>query len=94
MENEFEKLIVMLDKNGISSEIITDSTSKNRVLRYPNVAKSKLSVAFSPMSYGYEQGLLETWSLRGDDDVVGFQTAQEVFDTIMEMEKARGKIRK
>lgn len=82
-----DKLEKMLRDADIPYEISCDEPN-HRVLKYPNYAKQKLSVALGRGTYGYIHGLLETWTGKEKDSPKGWQTAEQAFEEILSIERA------
>lgn len=85
---EFDKLVKMLDDAGIPYER-EDSVgffTMDRV-KYPSIDDCECSVIYGYGSYGYDDGTLEIMGLLTPeeeeyDQVVGYLTAEEVFERI------------
>lgn len=86
--NEMNKLIVMLCKADIPFDLAIHF-GRPQVI-YPSVDNRICDAICHWGSYGHENGLLEIMGLCDgvDDDVVGWLTAEEVFEKISEDWKA------
>lgn len=95
---EFEKLVAMLDNAGIPYER-DDSNgifSMNRI-KYPSKENCECSVIYGFGSYGYDDGTLEIMGLLTPeeeeyDQVIGWLTADEVFERIRKHYEGRSTI--
>ena len=79
---EILKLIELLAKNNIPFELNVLFDAPQVI--YPNKDLCVCDVICHKYCYGYEQGLLEMMGLcpEADDNVVGYLTADEVFEKI------------
>lgn len=91
IKNEMNKLIQMLEQFEDTQEEYIFDLEKDAFgcyhIFYPNKTIRECSVICNPMSYGHEEGLLEIMGLltreeSEDDDVVGWLTAEDVFNRI------------
>jgi len=92
IKNEMDKLIQMLEQFEDTQEEYIFDLEKDDFgcyhILYPNNIIRECSVICNPMSYGHEEGLLEIMGLltreeSEDDDVVGWLTAEDVFNRIV-----------
>lgn len=95
--SQFDKLIGMLDKSGIPYERDDDNFltlaygmpyGGIQRIKYPKKEDFVCSVVFGYGTYGFESGELEIMGLLTPeeekfDSVVGYLTAQDVFDRII-----------
>jgi len=92
IKNEMDKLIQLLEAeedkySEYMFDLEKDAFGCYHIL-YPNNIIRECSVICNPMSYGHEEGLLEIMGLltkeeNEDDDVVGWLTAEDVFNRIV-----------
>ena len=85
--NEFNKLVLMLDKAGIPYERDENSSMGMKYIHYPQTNNFVCSVIFGHESDGYEDGLLEIIGLLTEkeheiDSVCSHLTADDVFQRI------------
>lgn len=87
MKREIERLVEMLDNANIPYEITDDAmgNSDNQVW-YPNYTENVCDVICHEYSYGGKDGYLEIMGLsdNDEDDVMGWLTAEQVFEKIYE----------
>lgn len=88
MRTEMNKLIEMLNNANIPFELTTDVfDNENNQVWYPSQKNRVCDVICHQGSYGGEKGLLEIMGLLTEeeaecDDVVGYLTAENVFNRI------------
>lgn len=88
MRTEMNKLIEMLNDANIPFELTTDVCgNKDNQVWYPSRKNRVCDVICHQGSYGGEKGLLEIMGLLTEeeaehDDVVGYLTAENVFNRI------------
>lgn len=87
IEGQFDKLKELLDKAEIPYETTYLSLPRNYQIAYPSHTDRVCSVVQGPSSYGGAEGYLEimgllTESEKEDDEVIGWLTADEVFERI------------
>ena len=98
MKNKYEeiqKLKTMLDKDRIPNEFCPfEAWEEGYHIYYPNRASCVCSVIMFPFSQGFRAGKLEIMGLLTEeeskwDSVVGYLSAEEVFQRIVNFENNR-----
>lgn len=92
---EIQKLKEMLDENGIPNDFCPmEIWAEGYHIYYPNRKNRVCSIIMFPFSYGFADGKLEIMGLLTEeeselDDVVGYLSAEEVFQRIVDFEKKK-----
>lgn len=92
---EIQKLKKMLDENGIPNDFCPmENWVEGYHIHYPNRKNRVCSIIMFPFSYGFADGKLEIMGLLTEeeselDEVVGYLSAEEVFQRIVDFEKKK-----
>lgn len=83
MMNEMDMLIGLLDVCGMNYKVVKDLFGYDQVILLDKYNERIADAVYNPMSYGFEEGLLEIMGkgceMVGDGEVLGYLTAKQVF---------------